>query len=423
MVGIIYIRWFRPNDTEDPLFGAPYIGQSVRRAKLSAIEVARQRWLQENSEGRCCTRKRLLAELLFIHGPESFEDELVDSKVGTRLDVQEWADEYEKKLIQQYGGPTVDPLSARKQTLNTTKGGKKFKYAYIDYMQSKLWNLFVPKMKSYVSEYGSANVPQRFECACGYKLGHQVSRIRSYGSLIEGHPCEAERKEWLESLPDWHWDGRDSRIMDRFHVFKSKLEHYIDEYGNAVVLQSFVDRDGYKLGRKIDKIRRGEFLMADHPGKAEIVNWLNSLPGWMWHTFDSRWEEFKADLIAFVNIHGHCNVAESDDKMLYTRICKIRDRGDFLTGVGAEERRSFLSSLPGWVWNKRAEIVVQSWNRFKQEMQLFNHVNGHCKVPSKENMWLYRCVSKIRKRGQLMKRHVDSNVQREFVQGLKGWEW
>ena len=43
----------------------------------------------------------------------------------------------------------------------------------------------------------------------GYKLAKHLAFVR-HGTLWKGHPDEANRIEWLESLPGWAWKARET---------------------------------------------------------------------------------------------------------------------------------------------------------------------------------------------------------------------
>ena len=152
----------------------------------------------------------LLHELK-AHGPEAFDNEVVEWKRGPRSEVQAWADEREVALIAEHGGPLRDPSVRCKQTLNLDKGGKRgCSFEAKDALRTAAWLTFQDEMDEYVECHGTALVPIVYvNSESGYKLGMQLRNVRQ-GMLWRGHPDEAERIEWLEALPRWAWNAKET---------------------------------------------------------------------------------------------------------------------------------------------------------------------------------------------------------------------
>ena len=152
-----------------------------------------------------------LIHCLDVHGPEAFDDQVVEWKRGPRSEVQAWANEREIALIAELGGPLRDPLARCKQTLNLTKGGKwGCNFEAIDALRTIAWLKFKSEMQEYAECYETSLVSRDYvNRVSGYKLGQRLSGVRQ-GELWRGHPDEANRVEWLESLPGWAWKPRES---------------------------------------------------------------------------------------------------------------------------------------------------------------------------------------------------------------------
>ena len=209
-MAVIYIRWLLYIDPNEPLFGCPYVGQSVR-AGNTAIEVADLRWKAENNQAVREDKDIGLLHFLGFYGAGVFKNKVVEWKRGPRSEVQKWANEREISLIAAYGGPLKDPLTRCKQTLNLTKGGKgKGSFESKDALRTVAWIKFVSEMNAYVDFHGNSLVPFKYtNVVSGCRLGEQLTNVRK-GILWKGHPDESKRKEWLESLPGWAWNSRDT---------------------------------------------------------------------------------------------------------------------------------------------------------------------------------------------------------------------
>jgi hypothetical protein len=211
VIAVIYIRWLKWIDPSAPLYGCPYVGQAVR-AGNTANEVAAARWADENRQAVREDKRVGLPHELRVHGATAFDSQVVEWKQGPRSAVQKWADEREIALIAERGGPLRDPSMRCKQTLNLTKGGKGHVcFEAIDASRTVAWLKFQDEMEEYIECYETSLVPVSYaNPVSGYKLGATLSHVRVNGTLLKGHPDETKRVEWLESLPGWAWNVRET---------------------------------------------------------------------------------------------------------------------------------------------------------------------------------------------------------------------
>jgi len=225
VIAVIYIRWLKWIDPSEPLYGLPYVGQAVR-AKDTAEEVAVMRWKEENLQAVREDKDIGLIHCLDMYGPAAFDDQVVEWKRGPRSEVQEWANKREIALIAEQGGPLRDHSVRCKQTLNLTKGGKwGCNFEAIDALRTAAWLRFKTDIGAYVECYETSLVPHSYvDPVSGHKLGAQLRNVR-HGHLFRGHPDEASRVAWLESLPGWAWKPLESdewkqqqaRVMSECH--------------------------------------------------------------------------------------------------------------------------------------------------------------------------------------------------------------
>lgn len=207
-IAVIYIRWLTYINPSSLFFMCPYVGQAVRDAE-SAEWLANQRWNEENSLATREDKDMGLTHCLNEYGPDKFRNEVVEWRKGPRSEVQAWADEREKALIAEYGGPFRNPEKWCEQTLNLTHGGKNdSKFASMDAFRTVKWMKFKIEMQTYVDLNESALVPKIYvNPVSGYKLGDSLCHVRN-GILWKGHPDWANRIEWLEALPKWAWNQK-----------------------------------------------------------------------------------------------------------------------------------------------------------------------------------------------------------------------
>jgi hypothetical protein len=215
-------------DSTDVLYNVCYIGQAVRVG--SAAEVAKARWAEEVGQAARKDKQIGFIAVLDAYGEEAFTWEIVDSFRGTRSKAQAWADAREVEEIAKHGGPLRDMDKRIKQTFNQTKGGKgNGWWEGIDAFRSKLWNVFAHELEAFVTEHWTAYVPKAYvNSLTKYRLGKQVFRVRR-GHLLKGHPREAERRAFLDSLPRWAWNATKTEEYSQQKSAITKERHAREE--------------------------------------------------------------------------------------------------------------------------------------------------------------------------------------------------
>ena len=411
--GAIYIRTLlRPTNPEDPLIGNAYVGQTVRaigKQFPTALAAAEVRWKQEDRVARRGDGSDLnFLELLRIHGPDAFENQLVSETRGLKPDRKVWANAFEKAEIASRGGPMRDmaPVVHIEQTFNRTDGGQgdfTFSQAAVS---SKAWKCFQKELQQYFGKEKTALVPISFVSASGYRLGKAVNSVRC--GRVDGYP---ERRAWLDSLEGWSWNARDAL----WETFKAELQQYVDKNKTALVLRSFVSASGYSLGKTVNSVRNEQFV-KNHP---ERRAWLDSLKGWSWNVNDDAWETFRAELQQYVDKNKTALVLRSFVSASGYRLGETVHsvRGGRVDGY--PERRAWLDSLEGWSWN----VNDDAWETFKEELQQHIVDKKTALVPrsfvSASGYRLGKFVNAVRNE-QFVKNHPE---RRAWLDSLKGWSW
>jgi len=169
------------------------------------------RWKEENRQAVREDKDIGLIHCLDVYGPAAFDDQIVEWKRGPRSEVQDWANKREIELIAENGGPFRNPSVRCKQTLNQTKGGQgNVNFESRDTLRTVAWLKFKAELEAYVDCYKTSLVPKaHVNTLSKYNLGSHLKNVRG-GELWKGHPDAADRVEWLESLPKWAWDARET---------------------------------------------------------------------------------------------------------------------------------------------------------------------------------------------------------------------
>ena len=146
-----------------------------------------------------------------------------------------------------------------------------------DGMQAQ-WDELFAELEAYVAETGTSRVTQKYVSDSGFPLGSRVSeRVEHYrkGKLSE------ERILQLEALPDWTWDKSQARWDKSF----AALEAYVAETGTSRVAQTYINAEGFKLGKWVTSNRRS---YKKGTLSEEEIKQLEALPDWLWDASSRR---------------------------------------------------------------------------------------------------------------------------------------
>jgi hypothetical protein len=132
-----------------------------------------------------------------------------------------------------------------------------------------------------------------------------VNDIRNAEHFVKHHP---ERRAELDAL-GFVWDD----LERRWEEVRAALLAYQEVHGDLQVLRSFVVPSeapwpekawGMQLGIRVSDIRRREDYVKDNPERRVELNAL----GFVWDDIERRWEEVRAALLAYQEVHGDLQV-------------------------------------------------------------------------------------------------------------------
>lgn len=241
-------------DPTHPLFGTPYIGQTVRHG-LTCQEMFDARKREHINDSRRQPKELGLHWAIRVFGEDAFTVRIVETTCLPRIQAMEWANEREIALIYEHGGVMRDcePSAPIHQTFNLTSGGQGNPHQVWEALQAssrrklrKVW----PKFKAYYEKHKHLRVP-----FSDPDLGSLVHTIRSQKCFL----WHAEFKAWL----DEHGFVYD---VPRAHLEEEvwpKFREYCKEHGHPNAPQS-------------------------DPVLGTIVSHIRNRKNYLWH------EEFKA---------------------------------------------------------------------------------------------------------------------------------
>lgn len=199
------------------------------------------------------------------------------------------------------------------------------------------WNIGYSHLEEYVSVNGTADVPTGTLSPDGFKLSNWVAFQRQKKSRLT-----ADQIDKLESFRGWYWNARDVK----WELGYKALTNYVAKFGDAQVLSSHIDEQGFKLGNWVG-YRRSE--------KTHLPNWkvdaLESLNGWVWDVHEQQWNSNYVCAVELIEKLGHSKIP---------RVCKLTDG----TKIGAwiyaqrrgrekltQDRLKKLESIKFWTWD------------------------------------------------------------------------
>jgi hypothetical protein len=265
--------------------------------------------------------------------------------------------------------------------------------------RSFVWNLYdwkwqcvLQSLQAYQEVHGDLEVPKRFlvpseapwpEVAWGMKLGFRVSGIRSADEHVKHRP---ERRAELDAL-GFVWDDREQRWKE----VHAALLAYQEVHGDLEVPQSFVVPSeapwpdgvwGMKLGQRVHHIRASEQYVKHHPERRAELDVL----GFVWDDRERRWEEVRAALLVYKEVHGNLEVPtafvvpseapwpeEAWGMQLGSRMNDIRSKEHYVKDH--PERRAELDAL-GFVWDD----LERRWEEVRAALLVYKEVHGNLKV-------------------------------------------
>jgi len=241
----------------------------------------------------------------------------------------------------------------------------------------------------------------------GFPLGQWVALQRA--NFATGKLGD-ERRARLETLAGWTWNLRQTKWEKGFQ----RLVEYVAQHGSASVPKEYVV-DGYRLGSWITSQRGKRDTLT--PDRRER---LEALPGWSWHTLDTRWEEGFRQLQGYVDRHGDALVPasyRSGDFRLGGWVNEQRTR--YARDLIDRQRQERLEALPKWVWNKRDAVWEEGFTRLTSYAEI--HGTAHVPVSTKPDGFpLGKWVIAQRARRASGTLSVE---RQERLEQLPGWTW
>ncbi|WP_373235098.1 DEAD/DEAH box helicase [Mycobacterium marinum] len=208
----------------------------------------------------------------------------------------------------------------------------------------------------------------------------------------------------------------DTRLVEQtsppWEFWFGLLQRYVDEHGTALVLQSHVTDDGYRLGSWVTIQRSLRSKGRLSPGRQQL---LDGLPGWSWDPKADQWEDGLQHLREYVDVHGTAGVRDDhvcdDGYRLGKWVGKQRTKWATLPA----DRQHRLQSLPGWTLEARSAL----WEASLTALTRYAAENGHASPPRGLLVDGIDLESWVRRQRRTWDQLSEERQQR--LQALPGW--
>jgi hypothetical protein len=285
------------------------------------------------------------------------------------------------------------------------------------------WEERYEGLKHYKRKHKDCNVPQGYTETRG--LGPWVNRQRREH---RSGKMNLERKEKLDQL-GFVWNMYTSGWEGSY----AELEYYKQVHGHCNVPQKYTDAPGLAgfVKQQRDDYRNGNLNL-------ERKSKLGQL-GFVWNVSMRFWEMRYAELESYQQGNGHCNVPNAYIEVPGLGRWIAGQRTEHRTGQMPPEREALLNKI-GFQWRiyKKRGVERKSkldqlgfvcnviskrrcWEKRYVQLESYQQVHGHCKVPSAyiETPGLGRWVA--RQRTEYRKGQIPP--EREALLNKIGFQW
>ncbi len=281
------------------------------------------------------------------------------------------ASELDELLREKGRRGTTGRLPAKIKVIGAREIGAKFVAAFDARLveeAAESWQFWFGVLEEFVGHHGHASPTAGHVTAAGLRLGVWVGNQRANarrGTL------SSDRLQQLGRLRGWSWNTRDDAWNDGFR----RLEEFVTREGHANVPGAFRTRDGFSLGKWVNKQRTRRRQLA-----ADRIERLTELNGWTWDARESSWSDAFGHLLEFVRCEGHAAVPDSyvasDGFNLGAWVVTQRTAAN--KNQLPRERALQLESVDGWIWAAREN----AWDGGYFQLVAFVEREGHATVPT-----------------------------------------
>ncbi|MDA8646811.1 Helicase associated domain protein [Porticoccaceae bacterium] len=222
------------------------------------------------------------------------------------------------------------------------------------------WERGFNELEAYHKEFGDFKITDGFVTLSGFNLSGWVREQR------HGKSITPERIKRLDTL-GFIWDPYSKFWEDGFH----ELTNYKKEFGDCLVVRSYISPSGYKLGAWVGRQKSNRSDLTPHQDKL-----LSSL-GLFWGDESVRfWEQGFSELKAYRKDNGDCLVPQSHITASGFKLGTWLSNQRFRKENMSSDQIKRLTDLGAW------SKVKDTWTRGFRELIAYQKEYGDCLVPS-----------------------------------------
>lgn len=248
------------------------------------------------------------------------------------------------------------------------------------------WENGYAHAKAYREAQGHLDVPARYVCEDGYRLGNWLKNLRTARNSKRGMALTPNRIAQLDTL-GMIWNRVDFGLERSLY----SAARYAAEHGNLRVPVNYVDEDGFKLGRWLAEARNRQ---NDLP--AEKKRRLTEL-GMEWQkTPDVQWEQAYEAAVQYFKTHGNLNAPATHVENGIPLGRWIYHQRDVHSSGKMPKRRIEKLEALGMNWKP-----LTQWERSFAQAKAYFEEHGHlqplAQYVTQGGLWLDRWLCSQRK--------------------------
>lgn len=286
---------------------------------------------------------------------------------------------------------------------------------WVDNTREAMWEEGYRLLRTYVDEHGQVP-PQRKFLIGDFDIGRWIASQRH--RYAKG-TIEPERMRRLEEIPEWVWAPSSLAWPAAY----KRLVAYAKEHGSCLRLpESRVD--GFMLGAWATNQRRdyARGVLAKNR-----IEYLESVPGWVWSVPEAKFEMAIAAVEAFVAREGHSAPYHSHrENGIPLRAWITRMRREHERGELTPDRVARLERIDGWSWDQPVSAEVERrhlWESQFTRLQAWVVEHGHASPDQRVIYQGTRLGAWVNKQRVKYRSGTLTAERTARLEALPGWSW
>lgn len=250
-------------------------------------------------------------------------------------------------------------------------------FVWYPYMSN--WDECFEYAKDYYEKNGDLNVPKRYVCEDGYKLGlwlYTQRRVRK--GMVNGNLSEEQIKRLDEIGMVWNRPSNN----ERFNEYVDAYVRFKERNGTGLVPGGYIDSDGYRLSAWTTQQKR---QYREGKLSKDKVEKLNAV-GFLWNSYGDQWDKQFEEAKAYYEKYGHLSIS-------------------------ADYAKTHKGSLSNWLRKQRDEYVKEGHGNLDDE-QVALLESIHIELRNRNDILFMKALAALKR---YQKEHGDTLVPTEYI--------